>query len=135
VFRRILVTTDFHEQPNAAWDLAQELGRLCGAELLPLAAETILYYDVVYANVGAALEEERRAAAQRLGSVAAVARANGLVVRPLVRFGRTADVVAELAREEGVDLIILGIHGRRRLRRFVERQVVEHVIRAAPCQC
>lgn len=133
MFKRIVVATDFEEHPNAAWDLAQELSQLAGAELLALDAELLLFYDVAYANVGAAQEEERRAAERRMETVAQSARARGISVRPLVRFGGTADAVVDTARTEAADLVIVGIHGRRRLQRLVERHVAEHIVRAAPC--
>jgi len=47
--------------------------------------------------------------------------------------GDVRDVIIELAKETGVDLIVLGSHGRRGISRLLMGSVAEAVVRYAPC--
>ena len=49
--------------------------------------------------------------------------------RPLVSVGKAGEEIARVAREEKVDLIILGIHGRRRWRHLVWPNVPAQILR------
>ena len=52
--------------------------------------------------------------------------------RALVTVGRAADEIVRVARAQGADLIIMGTHGRRGLRRWLRRSVTDQVRRQAP---
>jgi universal stress protein A len=52
--------------------------------------------------------------------------------RALVTVGRAADEIVRIARAQGADLIIMGTHGRRGLRRWLRRSVTDQVRRQAP---
>jgi nucleotide-binding universal stress UspA family protein len=47
--------------------------------------------------------------------------------------GNAADEIVRVARENNVDLIVLGTHGRTGIRRAVMGSVAEKVLRLAPC--
>ncbi len=47
--------------------------------------------------------------------------------------GRPADEILRVAREQRVDLIVMGTHGRTGLRHFLLGSVAEAVTRQAPC--
>ena len=47
--------------------------------------------------------------------------------------GHPATEIARVARENGFDLVVMGTHGRRGLRRLFVGSVTEEVIRIAPC--
>lgn len=49
-----------------------------------------------------------------------------------VRKGTPSEVILEYVREEDVDMIAMGTHGRQGLRRFVLGSVSEHVLRKSP---
>ncbi len=66
--------------------------------------------------------------------VARTAPALGAVpVRQLVEDGDAADVICTVAAEQGVDVIVVGSHGRTGLGRLLLGSVSEHVVRHAPC--
>jgi nucleotide-binding universal stress UspA family protein len=44
-----------------------------------------------------------------------------------------ADEIVRYAREQNIDLIVLGTHGRRGVAHLLAGSVAEHVVRAAPC--
>jgi nucleotide-binding universal stress UspA family protein len=50
-----------------------------------------------------------------------------------VRVGHVADQIANLAVEIAADLVVVGTHGRRGLRRWVMGSVAEKTVRLAPC--
>jgi nucleotide-binding universal stress UspA family protein len=54
-------------------------------------------------------------------------------VRRIVRLGYAAQTITDFARNEGVDLIILGTRGRTGLAHLLMGSVAERVIRTAPC--
>lgn len=51
----------------------------------------------------------------------------------LVRVGRPADVILDVAREWPTDLIVIGSHGRSGVARVLLGSVAESVVRRAPC--
>jgi universal stress protein A len=64
----------------------------------------------------------------------AVTRLNASVsVIPRVGVGRPADEIVRVAREDQVDLIVMGTHGRTGLRHLLAGSVAEAVMRTAPC--
>jgi nucleotide-binding universal stress UspA family protein len=61
------------------------------------------------------------------------AAASGTRCERIVRGGDAATVLYELGRELGIDLLILGTHGRRGVKRFVLGSVAEELFRLMPC--
>lgn len=51
----------------------------------------------------------------------------------LVRQGAAAEVIVEVAKEAGVDQIVMGTHGRTGWRRVLLGSTAEAVVREAPC--
>ena len=50
-----------------------------------------------------------------------------------VRFGRAADEIVIQAKEDKVDLVVMGSHGRSGLSHLLVGSVAESVVRHAPC--
>lgn len=64
----------------------------------------------------------------------ALAKLNeSLSVSPKVGVGKPAEEILRVARDEGVDLIVMGTHGRTGLRHVLMGSVAETVMRTAPC--
>jgi nucleotide-binding universal stress UspA family protein len=133
MMKRILIATDFSPSSEAAWRMAASLASVYHAELLLLHVVALLYYDVAYANVAGAEEEEQRRCTERLQAQARMAAAQGLTVVPLIRTGRPGETIADCARDEHVDLVVVGTHGRHGLNRLILGSVAERVVRLAPC--
>lgn len=55
------------------------------------------------------------------------------VAIPLVDRGRAFDVIARVAKEKSIDLIVLTTHGRTGLDRFLMGSTAEQVVRHARC--
>ena len=60
-------------------------------------------------------------------------RCNANLGQVMVRTGDARDVINQTAKELGIDLIVMGTHGRRGLTRALLGSVAETVVRSAPC--
>ena len=134
---RICCALDFSETSRLAMAEAAELARRCGAEL------TLLHVRSPLAQVSSA---ELLVPARALEELAQVDLARDLAVwrteaeriattgvRTVLLTGDPATEILRHARAHGVDLLVVGTHGRTGLRRFVLGSVAEHVVRQAPC--
>ena len=136
---RILVPTDFSETADAALAYAKDLAPKLGASLhlvhvyrdpYAVAACAPEVYAPVPAEVRArALDEVRECLLERLDA-AEEQRFRGS--RGIVR-GLVAPQIVDYAAAEGIDLIVMGTHGRRGVAHLLLGSVAEHVVRTAGC--
>jgi nucleotide-binding universal stress UspA family protein len=128
---KILFPTDFSHCSDAALPLATSLARDTGAKLLIVHVEEppVAYGGgEMYYGVPDPATEDLRGMLQRIVPPdPQVAYEHHLVV------GEPAAAIAELAKSEGVDLIVMGTHGRTGLRRLLMGSVAEAIVRRAPC--
>ena len=136
---RILMPTDFSSCAEAAFDRALALAKEHDAELHVLHVVELHALDM--AGVDPAfpdLEDVHRRlealAESEIGRRLEHRRESVLVIQEAVRRGvAAAPAIGDYAREQGVDLIVLGTHGRRGLRRWILGSVAEEVVRTASC--
>jgi nucleotide-binding universal stress UspA family protein len=137
VFHHILVPTDFSTPSERAWATAQRLARVLGADLVLLHVfiELPLYSELPLSGerVREVYSVGRTWAADQLERWAAAARAEGIVVKTLVRTGIAHDEIVQTASDEGADLIAIGTHGRGGLNRLMVGSVCDRVIRLSSC--
>jgi universal stress protein A len=114
--REIAVATDFSETAESAAAVAREYARAFGARVHLL--------HVTWAG-----EEQPR---RRLTEMAADFGPEVGVVTAL-EFGSPAAHIVDYARRHGIDLIVLGTHGRTGISRALVGSVAERVVRTAPC--
>lgn len=82
----------------------------------------------------ATLADQMRTEAQRiLSSSAQILESQGLKPRQIFREGDPANEILDLARDEGVGLIVVGSHGRKGVRRFLLGSVSMRIVTHAPC--
>jgi nucleotide-binding universal stress UspA family protein len=72
-------------------------------------------------------------ARKRLDDLLDSADRQRLRARPIVKVGDPLRQVVEYARDESVDLIVLGTHGRSGVAHLFLGSVAERVVRTAPC--
>jgi nucleotide-binding universal stress UspA family protein len=136
--QKILFPTDFSRCADQALSHAAFLARRFGAELHLLHA-VVLHGDdpanpiYEFPDPDELYRLAEEAATQRLEGL--LPEAGGeLEIRRTHRRGiAPAAVILEYASEAGVDLIVLGTHGRRGLGRLVLGSVAEEVVRLASC--
>ena len=133
---KILVATDFSAAAETATRTAALLAHRLGGDVTLVRA--VEPPAVLYPEMGGAEIEGMEAALQRgvttqLAQVAAGLRADGLMVHEKILFGFPEQVIPEFARTEGIDLILMGAHGRRPVTRLLLGSVAERTMLEAPC--
>jgi nucleotide-binding universal stress UspA family protein len=118
--RKILYPTDFSSYSNQAYFHAVALAKNHGAQL------TILY---VYNDSGS--EEDRAYWQDQLEQIRPVDP--GIAVRHVFLQGDPATQIVRFARDSGMDVIVMGTHGRTGLERLLMGSVAEKVMRDATC--
>ena len=136
---KILVPTDFSATADAALDYAKVLAGQLGASLHLLHVFSDPYAVAahapdVYATLpptlrAQALEEARECLRQRLPADEEE-RFRGTCD---IVSGLTAKQIVEYSGENGIDLIVMGTHGRRGVAHLLLGSVAEHVVRIAAC--
>lgn len=112
----IIVPLDGSELAESALMPALELGRDLGAaivllDVIPFPPYALYGDPGLYVNaydIDATLDEAK----QYLRRIAGNVRAEGLTVRMRTEVGQPADVIVEVARQEGAELIAMATHGR-----------------------
>ena len=127
----ILVPTDFSTASDAAVPHAEALARQSSAELLVLhVEEPPLAYGTGELYYG--LPEPDSDLLQKM--LDAVKPADPAVpCRHRLAMGDPAGEILRIATEEGVEMIVLGTHGRTGLFRALMGSVAEAIVRRAPC--
>ncbi|WP_435066391.1 universal stress protein [Halobaculum sp. EA56] len=131
MYDRILVPTDGSPAADAAVEHAVTLADRFEATLHALYVVDSTAYSALEAGtdlVSDALEEEGREAVSR---IAEAADDEDLPVIEAVVSGTAYRSILEYADEEGIDMIVMGTHGRRGLDRYLLGSVTERVVRSA----
>lgn len=115
--RHILLATDFSASSDAALRVARDYARHFGARLHIL--------HVVRPGEEPTVPPPLSKLAQDLGS--------NLSTRTAVESGSPASEIVRYAERHGVDLIVVGTHGRTGVTRALLGSVAERVVRTAPC--
>lgn len=133
--KHILVPTDLSEGAEQALAYACELAIKLDAEVhllnvlgLPALGVPELGLAMTSSVIDQMVVDNQNALAQ-LAQTKCTAR-RGQV---LVKCGDARDVINQTAKELGIDLIVMGTHGRRGLSRALLGSTAEIVVRTAPC--
>src|SRR6266487_1144791 len=136
IVQHVLVPIDFSATADRALEyaiaLAQQLqARLTLLHVLDLTPVTM---EEMTAGVAATYLDDLETDAQHLlqASLERVQRA-GLQGESLLVQGTPTQTIVDTAGEQGVDLILMGTHGRTGLAHVFLGSVAEHVVRQAPC--
>ncbi|HET7499629.1 MAG TPA: universal stress protein [Kofleriaceae bacterium] len=133
--KHILVPTDLSEGAGQALDYACELARTLGARIHLLNVITVPALGVP--ELGLALTstmiDQMVVDSQQAIDRLARTRCTAELGQVMVRTGDARDVINQTAKELGVDLIVMGTHGRRGITRALLGSVAETVVRSAPC--
>jgi nucleotide-binding universal stress UspA family protein len=118
MFKRILVPTDGSDITAHAVDMAIQLAKVHGAQLLTLSVMEPFPYSAVSEIQPVPPQEfidaQQRVATQRVEAVAAAAAAQGLSCRAHTTEALHAwEAIVDHAKSEAVDLIVMASHGRK----------------------
>ena len=132
--KTILVPTDFSEHSEKAIQYGAELATKFGAALHLL--HTVDTTPVLYGEGGAfpfeSAEEIVAVAVKQLDQIEVESPGEGQVVRRASQGTPFVEIV-RYAKENNVDLIVLGTHGRGAIAHMLLGSVAEKVVRKAPC--
>jgi nucleotide-binding universal stress UspA family protein len=134
----ILLATDFSEPSAGALEYSKALARAFGARIHVLhVLEDLAAHawttEVYVAALPGVHEEMERQATERLAKVFTDEERKIYRVRTELRAGSPFVEVVRYAREEQVDLIVMGTHGRGPLAHMLLGSVAERVVRKASC--
>jgi nucleotide-binding universal stress UspA family protein len=138
MYKRILVPVDGSDASIRGLTEAARLAKSLGAALRLVHVVNEFVMDTAYAPAPyhESLIESLREIGRRT-----LTEAEGLAAREGVKTeaalletigGRAADIIVEQAREWSADLIVMGTHGRRGVRRMVMGSDAELVVRMSP---
>lgn len=134
--RTILVATDFSECAEEALAYAVGLAAPLDATVHLLHAVTIPTLGIpemgmAYATMS--IERVTQDAQDALDKLAAKYRGAASLAPPRLEVGDARDVIDRVAETIGADLIVMGTHGRRGVKRVLLGSIAEAVVRTAPC--
>jgi nucleotide-binding universal stress UspA family protein len=131
-WQKVLVTTDGSKYSDAAAEKAINFTQSYGGELKILSVVDIP--SSVYGEAPAAVEEMVKKAKGYIEKVKLQADAAGIKSETLVREGEEAhQIINKIAKEKGINTIVIGSHGRTGLKRLLMGSVTEKVIGYATC--
>lgn len=127
-FKNILFLTDFSEASETALAYAVGFARHFGAQLFPAhACNPIILTETAAPDVIEEAEENART------QLLKVSKRNGVTGTPLFARGEVGAAVPVWIKEHGIDLIVMGTHGRHGLPHFLLGSVAEAIFRSATC--
>lgn len=134
--KNILVPTDLSEGAEHALDYACELAAKLEATVhlvhviaIPALGIPELGVAVTSTMIDQLIGENQNA----IDALADARRSKATIGEVLLKTGDPRDTIDHTAKELGVDLIVMGTHGRRGFSRALLGSVAETVVRSAPC--
>ena len=130
VLKNVLVATDFSPPSEAALTYARALSRTFGASLHVLHVAENLFLRPTPLDPHAMVATKIRA----LNDCLTDCDRTMLRARPIIEVSDSpAAVIVNYATREGIDLIVMGTHGRNAVSQLLVGSVAERVVRLAPC--
>lgn len=129
--KAILFTTDFSHAGDAAFAMAESIAKDRGAKLIITHVEEPLAVygggDMYYGIPEPDIEVLREMLNNIVPSDTTLPHEHRMIV------GAPAQAIVQLADDEGVELIVMGTHGRSGISRLLMGSVAEAVVRHANC--
>jgi nucleotide-binding universal stress UspA family protein len=131
MYDTILVPTDGSDAVTAAVDRAIDLAEQYDATLHGLYVVDAGSYGTLDLSSGVVVEALENEGERALGELADRAEAAGVPVETEMVHGTPHKAILDYAEDHGVDLVVMGTHGRRGFDRFLLGSVTEKVVRTA----
>jgi nucleotide-binding universal stress UspA family protein len=127
-FKNVLLLTDFSEASETALAYALGIARHYGAELFPAhASDPVVLAETIAENV---IDEVVEHSEKRLRTLVTD---KDVPTHPLFFRGDIELVLPRWIEENGIDLVVIGTHGRRGIDRFILGSTAEFIFRNATC--
>jgi nucleotide-binding universal stress UspA family protein len=132
--KKILVATDFSPASQAALPHAFSLAGHYGSKLYLAHVISLEHEDFPPPEERATkLEQAREFTEQQMERLLTATRQEPIPCQPLIGEGGIWNVLSDMIHENSIDLVIVGTHGRRGLKKLLLGSVAEEVFRMAPC--
>ena len=132
--KKILFATDFSPASEAALPYAFSLAGHYGSKLYLAHVISLEHEDFPPAEERATkLEQAREFTEQQMERLLTATRQEPIPCQPLIGEGGIWNVLSDMIHENSIDLVIVGTHGRRGLKKLLLGSVAEEVFRMAPC--
>ena len=137
--RSILLPTDFSDCANYALSYTASLARMFGARIVcvhviepivPTVGYSGMTEPLPIADISEQLEDSAERELPKLGECE---ECDGLDIEEVIVHGEAAAEIVRVAKEHGVDLIVVSSHGRTGLGRILFGSTAEAVVRHASC--
>lgn len=134
MYKKILVPTDGSEFAKKAQKQALFLANVCGAEIIAISVTENNFVsglpsdDEVY-QLNQILKERSEENLEEFDKL----NKNDLKITHVIKEGLPAKVILEVAKEEDVDLIVMGSSGKSGFDRFIMGSVADKVVNSAKC--
>ena len=126
--KNILFLTDFTEASEPAQAYAIGLARHYNAQLFPAhASDPVILAETTNPEV---FQEVLESSRERINSLI---KATDINTHPLFEHGSIELVFPRWIQENGIDLVVIGTHGRRGVGRLVLGSTAEYIFRNSPC--
>lgn len=135
--RRILVPTDFSEPADAALRYARALAEQFGStlHLMHIVPEPYVYpwgTEISTMPLVDLLAQSEEQAAERLKTLASESGALTDRVTTTTAIGTPVDRILQYVADEGIDLVVMGTHGRGAVGHLLLGSVAERIVRRSP---
>lgn len=130
-WKKILVATDGSKFSSIATTKAIDFAKAYGGSLVIVSVVDVP--TEFYAEAPQAVDDMVRKAKEYTAAVRKQAEAAGIKAETYVGEAEAFEAIVRLAKDEGVNMIVVGSHGRTGLRRLLMGSVTEKVIGHAPC--
>ena len=137
VLKKILVATDFSDPSGVALAYGRDLARNSGAQLnvLHVVEDVTMRYSAEVGFSMPALQEdlEKKASRELEALITDEDRQQLKALATVETAVNIAEAICRYAKDNTIDLIITGTHGRGAVQHFLMGSVAERVVRSAPC--
>ncbi|MGB0130548.1 universal stress protein [Chlorobium sp.] len=127
--QKIICPVDFSGLSRKALQYANEFARLSNGKIFLVG---VVENDPTI-NYSHGLEAERAEEEKKLEALIEEEQIAGIVADYVIYEGFPEECILDYAKRQDADIIIMGSHGRRGLKRMILGSVAEHVVRRAPC--
>ncbi len=131
--KRILYATDFSEGARAALPVVSAIARRYHSEVYVSHIWSPLPYPMVSPEALAAIDEQERAAGQKVAEILRATDMLGLSTKAIVRSGNPVEELEGIVREQAIDLAVLSTHGRVGFKHLMMGSVAEAIFRNVSC--
>jgi nucleotide-binding universal stress UspA family protein len=134
LFTKILIATDGSERNKAAVEEGLRIGRACVSPVHAIYVADISTLEsaspeVMIGDTWELVQREGEKALDRIRNMAGSVQLETVILE-----GKPATEIVKYAREQDIDLIVIGTQGKRGIERFLLGSVAESIIRSAPCK-